>query len=126
MFDMLCLLCGRTVHLFPLFVNDYFSLFATTWKNVLLILSYMVLFCLLQTFTYMTPYAVWKALLVLAIQIINTFVWNFGDLFVSLFAMGLSARFHQVNTEIETTTIQVRVVLGKHLSLRRSPFVCNC
>ncbi|XP_034236157.1 gustatory receptor 5a for trehalose-like [Thrips palmi] len=53
-----------------------------------------------KTFTMMT-FTAWKAAVVMALQIINHFVWSFLDLFVSLFAMGLSARFHQINIELE-------------------------
>lgn len=59
-----------------------------------------------QTFT-VTTFTTWKAVLLLALQITNVFVWNFIDLFITLIAMGLTARFRQVNAEIEATQDQV-------------------
>ncbi|KAJ1531415.1 hypothetical protein ONE63_000096 [Megalurothrips usitatus] len=55
----------------------------------------------------MMTFTVWKAAVVLVLQIINHFVWSFLDVFVSLFAMGLSARFRQINAELESTQDQV-------------------
>ncbi|KAE8737858.1 Gustatory receptor 37 [Frankliniella occidentalis] len=60
----------------------------------------------LKTFT-VTAFATWKATLLLLLQFINVFVWNFMDLFVALFAMGLSSRFRQVNAELQATKTEV-------------------
>ncbi|KAK3916477.1 Gustatory receptor for sugar taste 64f, partial [Frankliniella fusca] len=54
------------------------------------------------TFTVI-GFATWRATLLLLLQFINVFVWNFMDLFVALLAMGLSARFRQVNNELSGT-----------------------
>lgn len=59
-----------------------------------------------QTFTTMT-FNAWSASLVLALQIINQLVWSYLDLFVALFAMGLSAFFQQINSDIDATLVKV-------------------
>ncbi|XP_034240279.1 gustatory receptor 5a for trehalose-like [Thrips palmi] len=58
----------------------------------------------LKTFQLFT-FATWKAVLLLWLQIINVFVWNFMDLFIALFAMGLSARFRLVNSDLEAVLV---------------------
>lgn len=73
-----------------------------------------------QTFTTMT-FNVWSASLVLALQIINQLVWSYLDLFVALFAMGLSAFFQQINSDIDATLVKVsyRISMAYGIPLAR-------
>ena len=61
---------------------------------------------LLQTFS-VVDYVHWRAVVVLVLNFVGTFFWNFNHLFVMLISMPLSYRFRQVNEKLESVSHKV-------------------
>ncbi|XP_023290777.1 gustatory receptor 5a for trehalose [Orussus abietinus] len=55
-----------------------------------------------QVFTR-TPYAHWKGAVVLMLNILSTFSWNFMDLFLILISVALTDQFRQLNRRLDLT-----------------------
>ncbi|XP_026278049.2 gustatory receptor for sugar taste 64f-like [Frankliniella occidentalis] len=60
-----------------------------------------------KTFTIIS-YSLWRGILLFALQVITTFIWNFADLFVILVSMGLAAHFRQLNAALSQARGKIR------------------
>lgn len=82
------------------FLAKYRKVFAPTVRHFIFLFIPQLIFVFAQTFTTV-QYTLPRALVLFALQITTTFIWNFCDLFIILVSMGLGANFRQLNRALE-------------------------
>lgn len=56
------------------------------------------------------PYSLWIAIVGKFVNVIATFCWNYMDLFIMMISVGLSARFKQINEDLQRIKGKVKML----------------